>query len=158
MKYAIQYLAIVPCILVLSCSPVLSYPGVYIPSQPVQSQTAARSQPRAPELKALKNGHYKVKKPWKLRLNKRTWHIPAGYKSNGITAPSKLKKSMGDGPDHPETWAAVFHDWLFTQPGISRAKADQLFYDLLIAYGVPQTKAHLMYSGVSAYSATKAIR
>ena len=55
----------------------------------------------------------------------------------------------------PETWAAMFHDWLFTQPGMSRQKADQLFYDLLLAYGVTQTKARLMYTTVSAYSSRK---
>lgn len=118
----------------------------------------SRNRPAAPELVRLRNGRYRVKSGWKVELNGRQWHVKRGYTSNGITAPSKLKKSLGDGVDNPETWAAMFHDWLFTQPGVSRAQADQLFYDLLIAYGVPQGKARIMYSVVSAYSASKAIR
>lgn len=43
-----------------------------------------------------------------------------------------------------ESSGAVFHDWLFTQPGISRAPADLLFYDLLITYGISSLEAHSM--------------
>jgi len=114
--------------------------------------------PNPPALVRLPNGHYRVARPWAVALRGRIWHVPAGYRSNGITAPSRLKKSLGDGVRHPETWAAVFHDWLFTQPGISRADADQLFYDLLVAYGVPEQKARLMYTTVSAYSLSKVFR
>lgn len=116
---------------------------------------ARPERPEAPALTQLKNGHYRVTRPWTVVLDGREWHVQKGYKSNGITAPSKLKHELGDGVDHPETWAAVFHDWLFTQPGMSRSKADGLFYQLLLAYGVPQIKARLMYAGVSAYTASK---
>ena len=70
----------------------------------------------------------------------------------------KVRAFIGDGVTHPETWAAVFHDWLFTQPGISRAQADSLFYDLLIAYGVSPQKAKLMHATVSTYSLSKSTR
>lgn len=90
-----------------------------------------------------------------MELNGQVWRVPAGYKSNGITAPARLKKSLGDGVNHPETWAAMFHDWLFTRPGVSRARADRMFFDLLLAYGVPETKARLMFTTVSAYSMSK---
>jgi hypothetical protein len=60
--------------------------------------------------------------------------------------------------DHPETWAAVFHDWLFTQPGVSRSTADRLFLDLMLAYGVPEAKARLMHTSVRAYSLSKTLR
>ena len=99
-----------------------------------------------------------VKSPWTVALRGRTWHVQAGYSTNGITAPDRIKRMLGDGVDHPETWAAVFHDWLFTRRGISRAEADQLFYDLLIAYRVPESKARLMYGTVAAYSASKRFR
>ena len=128
-----------------------------MPAGSYKSQVA-RKRPAAPELVRLKNGRYRVRAPWKIQLNGREWNIPRGYASNGITAPDQLKKTLGDGVDHPETWAALFHDWLFTQPNMSRKEADQLFFDLLIAYGVPQTKARLMYSTVAAYSASKAFR
>lgn len=115
-------------------------------------------QPSKPDLKRLPNGHYRVLKPWTVNLNGRKWLVQRGYTSNGITAPKRIKNSIGDGVGHPETWAAVFHDWLFTQPGISRATADSLFFDLLVAYGVPVEKARLMHATVSAYSLAKTIR
>lgn len=91
-------------------------------------------------------------------LNGRRWQIPVGYKTNGITAPESMKKSLGDGVSHPETWAAIFHDWLFTQPGISRSQADNLFYDLMIAYGIPTQRAKMMYTAVKLYSLSKNFR
>jgi len=117
-----------------------------------------KQRPDAPRLKVVKKGRYRVNKPWVVRLDGRTWVVPAGYTTNGITGPSWVRKSLGDGVDQPETWAAVFHDWLFTQKGVSRGQADQTFYDLLIAYGVPPMKARLMHSSVSAYTASKYLR
>ena len=114
--------------------------------------------PEAPVMKLLKNGRYYVRRPWTVELNGRSWVIPKGYTSNGITAPAALKKSLGDGVEFRETWASVFHDWLFTQPGITRSVADQTFHNLLLAYGVPASKARLMYTTVSAYSWSKAVR
>lgn len=81
--------------------------------------------------------------------------IGKGYTSNGITASSYVKSKLGDGIQSKDTWAAVFHDWLFTQPEISRAQADRLYFDFMIAYGVPPAKARLMYNTVSLYSMTK---
>lgn len=134
-----------------------------VPSMPVRSSggsvpVSRQARPDAPRLKKKENGHYRVRKPWTVRLNGRVWKVPKGYSSNGITAPSKIKASLGDGVDHPETWAAVFHDWLFTQPGVSRSMADRTFYELLLAYGVPEKKARMMYTTVSAYSLSKAFR
>lgn len=114
--------------------------------------------PSAPELKRLKNGHYYVRQPWTVELNGRRWVVPKGYSSNGLTAPAALKKSLGDGVEFRETWAAVFHDWLFTQPGVSRSQADHAFYELLLAYGVPAEKARMMFTTVSAFSLSKMIR
>lgn len=125
---------------------------------PVKQQVAKRPRPEAPVLKRLKNGHYKVTKPWTVIIGRQTWQIPAGYSSNGITAPARIKAALGDGVGHRETWAAVFHDWLFTQKGVSRKQADRMFRDLLVGYGVSSKKADLMYSFVSAFSVSKNLR
>jgi len=122
---------------------------------PEARQKARHATPDKPALRRLENGHYRVKKAWMVRLKGKTWHVQKGYTSNGITAPEALKKKLGDGVEHPETWAAVFHDWLFTQPGMSRAKADSLFRDLLLSYGVDAEKARLMHTTVSLYTLSK---
>lgn len=143
------------CALLAGCGPALSVPG-YGTSQRVPMKQAGR--PAAPELKKLGNGNYRVRKPWTVVLKGRTWQVQKGYSSNGITAPQRIKASLGDGVDKPETWAAVFHDWLFTQPGVSRTEADRTFYELLLAYGVDRSKAELMYTTVKTYSLTKGLR
>ena len=150
--------ALVLCVLVLGCAPAGPRLGTSRPTRSTVGFTAHALKPDAPILRRLENGHYRVRKPWTVNLNGRQWQVQKGYASNGITGPATLKNAMGDGIDHPETWAAVFHDWLFTQPGISRSEADQLFRDLLIAYGVSPPKADLMYTAVRAYSLTKSSR
>jgi hypothetical protein len=122
------------------------------------SVPVAKMPPPAPALMRTKKGRYKVTRPWTLDIGGQRWTVQKGYTCNGITAPEKIRKSLGDGVQHPETWAAVFHDWLYTQPGMTRDKADRLFRELLLAYNVPAFKADLMFSGVSAYSATKSLR
>jgi len=109
-------------------------------------------------LKRLPNGHYRVMRNWPVNLNGRRWIIPKGYTSNGITAPDYIKANLGDSVKSRDTWSAVFHDWLFTQPGVSRAEADRLYYEIMIAYGVPQSKAKLMFNTVSTYSLFKSRR
>ncbi len=146
-------LVIITCVVAGGC--VLPPSGPAMRGGPSRSPTARNVRPDAPDLKKLSNGHYRVRKPWTVVVNGRTWQVQKGYSSNGITAPGVMKNQLGDGIQHPETWAAVFHDWLFTQPGISRQEADKVFHDLLIAYGVPGSKASLMYTTVSAYSLTK---
>lgn len=148
---------LIPSILVLGCAPMGSVPSatrIRTTRQPV-GRSIPHAKPAAPALKRLANGHYRLRKPWNLELNGRRWQIPKGYSTNGITAPAKIKKTLGDGVNHPETWAAVFHDWLFTQPGTSRHQADKLFYELLLAYGIPAEKARFMYTTVSIYSLSK---
>ena len=127
------------------------------PPQGRPGTSVAKQQPgpEAPVLVKLPNGHYRVRRDWHLEFNGNRYVIPAGYSSNGITAPARIKATLGDGVTHRETWAAVFHDWLFTRKGNVRADADRKFYELLIAYGVDAGKAKLMYSTVSAYSLSK---
>lgn len=139
------------------CAPPLPPSGGFPDRRPVSMARGARK-PEAPQLIRLKNGHYRVARPWTVVAGGRLWQVQKGYRSNGITAPDKVKRELGDGPDRPETWAAVFHDWLFTQPGMSRSRADRLFYELLVSYGVPEVKARLMYTAVTTYSASKALR
>jgi|GEM_PF-6259025 len=143
-------------LLLCGCAPM--GPGGHPPGSVRQTVGLAHDKPNAPNLKRLANGHYKVRQAWTVNLDGRQWKIQKGYQCNGITAPDFVKRTMGDGSDRPETWASVFHDWLFTQPGMTRALADQTFHELLIAYGVSPQKAELMYSTVRAYSLTKSVR
>lgn len=155
-----QSLRIAAALALLSagCAPPPDRHMAALRSPNVTTPAAAHQKPEAPVLKKKKNGRFRVAKPWNVEVGGRIWTVEKNYTCNGITAPDKIKARLGNGVDQPETWAAVFHDWLFTQPGMTREKADRLFYQLLIAYGVSPLKARLMYSTVSAYSASKALR
>ena len=152
------FLHTLPVVLLLAggCGPPAEIHRSASVRQHVKAPAAKR--PDAPKLKRMENGHYKVRKPWTVEIGNRVWQVPAGYNCNGITAPDRLKPSLGDGVDRPETWAAIFHDWLFTQKGVTRAQADGLFYELMLAYGVSAGKAGMMHTMVSAYSAAKRFR
>lgn len=140
----------------VGCAPVMMPRASGPDRRPVSVSHDRR--PDAPSLVRLKNGHYRVTEPWTVVLDGRAWHVQKGYRCNGISAPDSVKRELGDGVNRPETWAAVFHDWLFTQPGMTRSRADALFYKLLTAYGVPSVKARLMYTAVTAYSTSKTLR
>jgi hypothetical protein len=146
-------LALLPVPILVACQTVDS--PVHVGGRPGSAVAREEALPAAPELARLPNGHYRVRRDWHLNFNGHRYVIPAGYSSNGITAPARLKAALGDGVNYRETWAAIFHDWLFTRAGNVRAEADRRFYELLLAYGVDPGKAKLMYSTVSAYSLSK---
>lgn len=145
-------------LLTATCAPPAGTSAAAMRHGSAPAAAVSNQRPDAPALRRKKNGHYVVTAPWTVVLDGKVWQVQKGYTCNGITAPARVKNSLGDGVDQPETWAAVFHDWLFTQPGMSRGRADRLFYQLLVSYGVSPLKSRLMYSSVSAYSASKAIR
>lgn len=118
--------------------------------RPVSASPAAAN--TRPVLRKLPNGRYRVVQPWSVNAGGTTWTVPRGYTTNGITAPAYLRSSLGDGVDRPETWSAIFHDWLFTQAGVSRSMADNLFHEVMISYGISPSKARLLYSTVRSYS------
>jgi hypothetical protein len=146
-------LALLPVPILAACQTVES--PVHVGGRPDPAVARREPPPEAPELVRLPNGQYRVRRDWHLNFNDHRYVVPAGYSSNGITAPARLKAALGDGVKYRETWAAVFHDWLFTRAGNVRTEADRRFYELLLAYGVDPGKAKLMYSTVSAYSLSK---
>ncbi|MFC5050583.1 DUF1353 domain-containing protein [Rubritalea spongiae] len=147
------------CILPL-CS--CSMPAPYTPTQSAgpdrkisRKAPTPVNKPAKPKLTKLENGHYRVTQAWTVKLSNKTFRVQKGYTSNGITAPSYIKKSLGDNINAPTTWAAVFHDWCFTQKNISRSQADDYFVELMHAYRIPQQKIDLMGTAARGYTLYK---
>lgn len=111
--------------------------------------------PSRPSLERLENGHYRVLNDWSLTVSGRSFIIPAGYTSNGITAPTSVKTLLGDGVNYAETWSAVFHDWCFTQPSLTRFQADNYFIQLMRDYQISERKIRLMETAVRSYTLYK---
>ena len=50
----------------------------------------------------------------------------------------------------PQPWAGVVHDWLYSQPGVSKSHADDVFRAVLASEGASSWKRKLMYAAVVA--------
>lgn len=111
-----------------------------------------------PQLEQLENGHYRVLEDWPVKIGQRSFIVQQGYSSNGITAPEKLKAFLGDHVDAPETWAAMFHDWCFTQEYLTRDQADSYFIELMHDYQINAHKVQLMGATVRGYTLYKGIQ
>lgn len=75
--------------------------------------------------------------------------VPARFITNGLTLPripAVLALFVGYGFQ-----AAVVHDFLYSSSGVSRAEADNVFYNALRASGVAEWRAGLMYAGVRTF-------
>jgi hypothetical protein len=82
---------------------------------------------------------------WTLLYKDETYHIPAGFKTDGASIPRFLWRVCGTPLDVPRIYAAIVHDWLYSggRPDATRADADAIYRDMQIALGVPRIKAYV---------------
>ena len=82
--------------------------------------------------------------------NGRTFTIPAGFESDGVSTPRFLWTTISPAI-HPQTIrGGVDHDFVYReQPsGWTRKDADRLFYDVIRADGFPLVRSKLAYAGL----------
>jgi hypothetical protein len=79
--------------------------------------------------------------------------VEKGFEWDGASIPRILWVTVGS-PFQPEFMAAsMIHDKLYElgpASGFTKKQADELFKKILIAEGVSETKAHIMYMAVRA--------
>jgi hypothetical protein len=77
--------------------------------------------------------------------------VPKFFQYDGASVPPMAWQVIGT-PFQPRFMvAAVFHDWLYHTHQVDRKAANDLFYDLLIASGVRETKAAVMLAAVETF-------
>ena len=76
--------------------------------------------------------------------------VPAGFESDGASVPRFFWRLVFPPGDSQALRAAILHDYIYReQPmGWNRADADNLFYTVLVADGVPVWRARLAFWGV----------
>jgi len=74
--------------------------------------------------------------------------VPAGFRTDGASIPIGLRWLFPHGG--PKFAAAVVHDYLYRTGKTTRKKADEIFYNMMIANGEVEWKAKAMYAGVRA--------
>jgi hypothetical protein len=75
--------------------------------------------------------------------------IPTGFTTDGASVPGwaeriTMWKPWGD----PQRWAGIVHDWLYSQRGVSKARADEIFRAVLVSEGAGWLRRKLMYAAV----------
>ena len=100
------------------------------------------------------NGNvFTLKEPEGLTViwKRKTIVVPYGFKSDGASVPRFFWRFVFPPGDTKALRAAFAHDFIYrTHPeGWTKAEADQLFYDLLIADDIGSVSAWCAYQGVN---------
>jgi len=87
---------------------------------------------------------------WRIVFEGRVYRIPAGFRTDGASIPRPLWRICGTPLEAPRVYAALVHDWLYSggDPDVTRAEADRIYRDLLIALGVSKVKAYVEWSAL----------
>jgi hypothetical protein len=78
--------------------------------------------------------------------------VPVGFTTDGASVPGWAQPLTGWDPwADPQRWAGVAHDWLYTQRGVSKEHADDVFRAVLRAEGANAFKREAMYLAVKLF-------
>lgn len=93
---------------------------------------------------------WELAEDWRVTLPGFSYVIPNGFKTDGASVPRFLWRVCGTPLGVPRLYAAIVHDWLYSGglPGVSRADADAVYRDMLIAMGVSKAKAWIEWAAL----------
>jgi Protein of unknown function (DUF1353) len=75
--------------------------------------------------------------------------IPTGFTTDGASVPDWAQRITRWKPwEDPQRWAGIVHDWLYSQPGVSKRYADDVFRAVLASEGAGWLRRKLMYAAV----------
>lgn len=75
-----------------------------------------------------------------------TYEVPVGFETDGPSIPRALWIDL---PPFGNYWLpAVLHDFLYRKTKLDKAMCDNVFYNAMIANGVPRIRAGEIYNGV----------
>ena len=80
--------------------------------------------------------------------NGETVNVPTGFRTDGASIPRFFWRLIGPPLRGPYARAAVIHDYLCSQFGYNRKRADEMFLEALHLCGVGRVKSVLMFVGV----------
>lgn len=80
--------------------------------------------------------------------------IPRGFVWDGCSVPATVRPLMGNPFDNDLDDASLLHDYLYETHKATRAKADDMFRQELLAAGVSTARAALMYTAVRLFASS----
>jgi hypothetical protein len=78
----------------------------------------------------------------------RRWHVPAGAVVDGASIPKPLRMVVGEPWSDRYMRASVIHDYFCATMDRGWRNVHRVFYEAMLAGGVAETKALLMYMAV----------
>lgn len=88
---------------------------------------------------------------WHVEVRGWTFDVPEGTKTDGASIPRALWGVCGHPLEAPRVYAAIVHDWLYGgggPVGMTRAEADAVYRDLLVAYGWGRWRAWIEWTAL----------
>lgn len=87
--------------------------------------------------------------PLVVTINEAPLTIPQGFTTDGASIPRVGQILTGWDPwEPPQRWAAICHDWCYTQAGITKRFADDAFKAVLISEGATVWQRTVMHAAV----------
>lgn len=87
--------------------------------------------------------------PLVLDIDGERFEIPIGYTTDGASVPPwATSVTRWNRWDEPQRWAGIVHDFLYTQPGMTKQRADRAFRSVLASEGAGVFKRAVMYLAV----------
>lgn len=78
--------------------------------------------------------------------------VPKGFTTDGASIPDIGQVLTGWGPwDCPQRWAAICHDWLYTQPNTPKMFADCVFREVLRSEHATFYQTYIMWLAVALF-------
>lgn len=96
---------------------------------------------------------WELRYDWTIVFRGEYYSIPAGALTDGASIPWWLWWLCGHPLQQPRLYAALVHDWLYDggDETATRADADDLYRDLLIALGAPRWKAYIEWAALRVF-------
>lgn len=99
------------------------------------------------------DGTWSLMAEWSVYLDGRFYRLPDGFRTDGASIPRFLWRLCGTPMDVPRLYAALVHDWLYAggDPDATRADADLVYREILIALDYSRLKAYIEYYALRAF-------
>lgn len=88
---------------------------------------------------------------WEVAVGDWLFVVPAGTRTDGASIPRALWSVCGHPLEAPRVYAAIVHDWIYGGGGpncITRADADAIYRELLVAYGWGRVRAWIEWTAI----------
>lgn len=103
------------------------------------------------------NGEATLMEDWLVEVRGWSFAVPAGTATDGASIPRALWCVCGHPLQAPRVYAALVHDWLYGGGGpdeMTRAEADAVYRDLLVAFGWGRAKAWIEWTALRMFGAS----